>query len=145
MLNLDIKDIEIEGIEKYYNISGYDFYVLKIHGELKDETKLEFYIKPIKNGQIKENVFCFSYILYNGIYHNKNEYKIKIQEKESSFWKNKIVLCLEENKIDLNKKLEINLFNLNKITEEVIVNKIYNMKDIIGKEDILLVGIKIIN
>ena len=145
MLKLDIKDIEIEGIKNYYNISEYNFYVLKIKGELKDKTKLEFYIKLIKNGQIKENIFCFSYILYNGVYHNENEYKIKIQEKESSIWKNKIILYLEENKIELNKKLEINLFNLNKITEKVIMNKINNMKDIIEKEDVLLVGVKIIN
>ena len=81
-------------------------------------------------------------MLYDEINYYKNEYKIKIQEMESSFWKNKIILCLEENKTIL-KKLEINLINLNKITEKDIMSKIIKMKDIIGKGDVLLVGIKI--
>ena len=30
MLEMEIEDIHIEGIEKYYNISDYNFYLLKI-------------------------------------------------------------------------------------------------------------------
>ena len=95
MLNLEIEHIQIEGFHNYNKISDYSFYVLKIHGELKNNTIIEMYIRPVKNGHIKESIFCFGYLLYNGIYKKKNEYKIKIHEKESSFWKNKIILCLE--------------------------------------------------
>ena len=141
ILNINIEDLKIDGIEKYNNVLEYNFQLLKIEVMLKNKTKMQMFLKIIKKGKVKESIFCYSALLYKDFY-NKEDFRVKIQEAESNSYKNKIILYLEKESLSLENKLEINLFDLDKLREMDNINIMKNIKIFNDFNNILLVGIK---
>lgn len=141
ILDINIEELKIDGIEKYNNILEYNFQLLKIDVILKNKTKMQMFLKIIKKGRVKESIFCYSALLYKDFY-KKEDFKVKIQETESNNYKNKIILYLENESLDSKNKLEINLFDLDKLKEINNKDIIKNIKIFNDFNNILLVGIK---
>lgn len=137
---MDLNSIEISGIEQYKNIVEYNFYLLKLQGILKNNVKIELYLKIIKKGEVKKSVFCYYSLLYNDFKKENINSRVRIIEKESNLIKNTVIICLDNEKID--NKLEINLFNLERMIQENSEIEIRNCEKQIDSNDILLVGIK---
>lgn len=140
ILKIDLENIEFIGIERYENISEYNFYLFKLKGILKDSIKIEIYLKFIKKGEVRESVYCYYSLLYNNLKIDKEKSRVRIIEKESNFIKSKIIICIDNKQI--NDNLELNLFNLKRMIEEDTDRVIKKYKKQIDSNDILLVGIK---
>ena len=77
-LNLKLEKINFEKIEKYKGISEYEFYLLNLIGITKSGEKQSIFIKSIKQGKIKESLFCICDLTYEKYYKNKSKKLKKI-------------------------------------------------------------------
>ena len=57
-VGIKFKEIIFEKIEKFQGIAEYDFYLINLIGITKEGKKQAMFIKNIKQGKIKESLFC---------------------------------------------------------------------------------------
>ena len=75
-LKLELKKIHFDNIEKYKGISEYEFYLINLIGITVKGKKQSIFIKNIKQGKIKESLFCICDLTYEKYYEN-NSKKLK--------------------------------------------------------------------
>lgn len=139
---MNLNSIEIIGVKQYKNISEYNFYLLKIRGILSNNIKIDFYLKFIEKGEVKQSVYCYYSLLYEELKKNDEKSRVRIIEKESTLIKNTVIISFDEEKQENN--IEVNLFNLEKFKKYNTDKKIDNYINEIESKDILLIGVKYI-
>lgn len=102
ILNIELKDIIFDKLEKFQSIAEYDFYLINFIGITNDNEKKNIFIKKIKKGKIKESLFCICDLVYEKYFSNK-ECNKKIK---------KITIIEEANLENLN-RVAIKLFDKN--------------------------------
>lgn len=146
ILNISIKNIEIEGLEHFEGITEYKFSLLKINLKCDNDENKEVYLKMIKGGKIKESIFCFWSLLYEEYLRstkknktNNIQQKTIITQKTSDKNISKIILSLNQ---DIEYYAEINLIEIKNFAIEN--NKLERwVEDLeIKSDNILFVGIK---
>lgn len=144
ILEKEIININIEGIEHFENIIEYDFSLLKAKIKYRDDNKEEVYLRLIKGGKIKESIFCFWSILYEEyLQERKKDTENAIQKaiitqiisKESI---SSLVLTIDSK---LNYCAEINLVELKKFLEKNQKERWLGSLEI-NDNDILFIGKK---
>ena len=143
-IGLKIKEISFETIEKYQGILEYDFYLINLKVITEDEKKQSIFIKSIKQGKIKESLFCKWDLAYEKYYKNNSKKLEKIS-----------ILETNENKKDIH-KVSVKLFgdNLKRVKTDMEIyfiemskfleNK--NIKERIGNieinpKDMIIIGV----
>lgn len=143
-IGLKIKEISFETIEKYQGILEYDFYLINLKVITEDEKKQSIFIKSIKQGKIKESLFCICDLAYEKYYKNNSKKLEKIS-----------ILETNENKKDIH-KVSVKLFgdNLKRVKTDMEIyfiemskfleNK--NIKERIGNieinpKDMIIIGV----
>ena len=148
LINLNVKNLKINGVKKFNNISEYEFSLVKAKLELENNNKLDLYFQFIENNKIKESIFCYWSLLYDEeCKRNKTEIDSKaiITELEVKEEKSSILLEIENSNSEILKYGTIVYFiNFIKYLEsnnmcENIINYLENNKTT------LLVGIKLNN
>ncbi len=148
LINLNIKNLKINGVKKFNNISEYEFSLVKAKLELENNNKLDLYFQFIENNKIKESIFCYWSLLYDEeCKRHKTEVNSKaiITELEVKEDKSSILLEIENSNSEILKYGTIVYFiNFIKYLKsnnmcENIINYLENNKTT------LLVGIKLNN
>ena len=140
-LNLKLEKINFEKIEKYKGISEYEFYLLNLIGITKRGEKQSIFIKSIKQGKIKESLFCICDLTYEKYYKNKSKKLKKIsiletQEKDKNI--NKVSVKLFEDNLNNEKNMEIYFIKMSKFLKN-IKERIENIE--INSKDIVIIGV----
>lgn len=139
-MGFNLEKIKFKKIEKYREISEYEFYIINLIGTTKNGKKQSIFIKSIKQGKIKESLFCICDLTYQKYYENntKKLKKISILEtNEKSKNTNKVSVKLFEENLNCEKAnievyfIEMSKFLSNKNIKERIENIEINPKDII--------------
>lgn len=139
-MGFNLEKIKFKKIEKYREISEYEFYIINLIGTTKNGKKQSIFIKSIKQGKIKESLFCICDLTYQKYYENntKKLKKISILEtNEKSKNINKVSVKLFEENLNCEKAnievyfIEMSKFLSNKNIKERIENIEINPKDII--------------
>lgn len=78
ILKLKIKDFKGTSIEKFEDISEYEFSLIKINALLFNNNKVDIHLKIVNRDKIKENIFCY----WSLIYEKELKRKKKINKKE---------------------------------------------------------------
>ena len=144
-IGLKIKEISFETIEKYQGILEYDFYLINLKVITEDEKKQSIFIKSIKQGKIKESLFCICDLAYEKNLNNKAKKikKISITEERGSL-KNINIVSVKLFEEDLNiVKSSIKIYFIE--MSVIIKNKI--LKERMGKveinpKDIIIIGVE---
>lgn len=151
---MNIKKYKNITVEKFEDISEYEFSLIKINAELMNKTFVDIHIKMISREKVKENIFCYWSLIYQKELEKRNNSKkakpiiskVTITDIGKERYKSSILLELQDN---VNKILEygaemhfvdiieyINKTQKNRYKFSEIENFI-SRKD----EDLLLVGL----
>ena len=151
-LNLDLKEIRFNEIERFQSIVEYDFYLINLIGITSTNIKKDIFIKIIKKGKIKESLFCICDLAYEKYFNSTKEIlkkpkKVTIIEEENIKFENKVFLNLfEENFNHKEVNIEINFVEISKILEQTknknLLKKGWEKYIEINPKDIIIVGVK---
>ncbi len=151
-LNLDLKEIRFNEIERFQSIVEYDFYLINLIGITSTNIKKDIFIKIIKKGKIKESLFCICDLAYEKYFNSTKEIlkkpkKVTIIEEENIKFENKVFLNLfEENFNHREVNIEINFVEISKILEQTknknLLKKGWEKYIEINPKDIIIVGVK---
>lgn len=151
-LNLDLKEIRFNEIERFQSIVEYDFYLINLIGITSANIKKDIFIKIIKKGKIKESLFCICDLAYEKYFNSTKEIlkkpkKVTIIEEENIKFENKVFLNLfEENFNHREVNIEINFVEISKILEQTknknLLKKGWEKYIEINPKDIIIVGVK---
>lgn len=141
IININLEKLEFENIEKYHGVSEYKFYLINFNGINKNGEKQRIFIRIIKQGKIKESLFCICDLAYEK--YLKKIKKISISEtNEKSKNINKVSVKLFED--DLNRvkaNMEIYFIEMSKIfSKQKIRERIENIE--IDQNDIIIIGVE---
>ena len=154
ILELKVKNLEVCKIEKFENISEYEFSAIKTMCEIENSEPIEVYFKIIKKDKIKESIFCYWCLLYEKQLCEKKEQitmstiinKVQISEIGMKRYKNSVFLQIQKNDSEILKYgTEVHFIDFKKYIEN---NK--NEENSLGEwlkylkednEDILMVGV----
>jgi hypothetical protein len=154
VLELNVSDVQVGEVEKFENISEYEFSAVKMVCSIENSEPIDVYFKVIKKDKIKESIFCYWCLLYEqGLNSNKENLtaasiinKVQISEIGMKRYKNSVFLQMQNNKTNILKYgTEVHFIDLKKYIEN---NKGENnhladwLKYIQDEnEDILMVGV----
>ena len=141
IININLEKLEFENIEQYHGVSEYKFYLINFNGINKNGEKQRIFIRIIKQGKIKESLFCICDLAYEK--YLKKIKKISISEtNEKSKNINKVSVKLFED--DLNRvkaNMEIYFIEMSKIfSKQKIRERIENIE--IDQNDIIIIGVE---
>lgn len=77
ILSLNINSYSDILIEKFEDISEYEFSLIKIKAKLMNKTYADIHLKMIDRDKVKENIFCYWSLIY------QNEIEKKLGNKKS--------------------------------------------------------------
>lgn len=145
VIKTEIEEIYFDKIEKYQGISEYEFYIINIKGITKDRKEKSIFVKNIKQGKIKESLFCICDLTYER-YLKSNSKKLKkisiIEAKEKQSRINNVSVKLYED--DLNTiKANINIYfieMLELLKNNNIRRRAENIE--INPKDIIIIGVE---
>ena len=111
ILNLNIKNYSNISVEKFEDISEYEFSLIKINAELMNKTIVDIHLKMISREKVKENIFCYWSLIYQkelekNVKQRKSKpiiSKVTITDIGKERYKSSILLELQDN---VNKILE---------------------------------------
>lgn len=154
VLEFKIEDVNFKGIQKFENISEYEFSAIKTVCELENSEPIDVYFKIIKKDKIKESIFCYWCLLYEQELQEKKDKltmsaiinKVQISEIGMKRYKNSVFLQIQNNKSDILKYgTEIHFIDLKKYIEnnKNDENKLEEWLKYMGEEneDILMIGV----
>ncbi len=141
IINTNLEKLEFENIEKYHGVSEYEFYLINFNGINKNGEKQRIFIRSIKQGKIKESLFCICDLAYEK--YLKKLKKISISEtNEKSKNINKVSVKLFED--DLNRvkaNMEIYFIEMSKnFSKQKIRERIEEIE--IDQNDIIIIGVE---
>ena len=142
-VGLDLEQVKFKNIEKYTGISEYDFYLINLIGITKKGKEKEIFIKSIKQGKIKESLFCICDLAYEKYYEEKSKKlkKISIIETNENL-KNisKVSVKLFEDNLNFERaNIEIYFIEMSKFLKN-IKERIENIE--ISPKDIIIIGVE---
>ncbi len=143
-LGLDLEKIQFKNIEKYNGISEYAFYLINLVGITKKGEKQPIFVKGIKQGKIKESLFCICDLTYEKYYEN-NSKKLKkisiIETDEKNKYINKVSVKLFEDNLNSEKtNMEIYFIEMSKFFKDKnFKERIKNIE--ISPKDIIIMGV----
>lgn len=105
ILNLNIKNYDKISIEKFEDISEYEFSLIMIRAELMNKTYADIHLKMINREKVKENIFCYWSLIYQKEIDKKfnNEKnkpivsKVTITDIGKERYKSSVLLELQDN------------------------------------------------
>ena len=154
ILNLEIKGFKEITIEKFEDISEYEFSLIKVNVLLLNNIKTDIHLKIVNRNKVKENIFCYWSLIYEKeLKKKKKKYKkmplvskVTITDIGKERYKSSVLLEVQENRehileygaeihfVDILKYFNNTELNFNKFT---FLKKFFN----INSTDLLLVGI----
>lgn len=154
ILNLNIINYKNISIEKFEDISEYEFSLIKIRAELINNTYADIHLKMINREKVKENIFCYWSLIYQNEIENKYKKgkekpivsKVTITDIGKERYKSSILLELQDNtKKILEYGAEMHFVDIEEYINKTQKNK-YKFgeveKIILNKdEDLLVVGL----
>ena len=141
IINTNLEKLVFETIEKYPGVSEYEFYLINFNGINKNGEKQRIFIRIIKQGKIKESLFCICDLAYEK--YLKKLKKISISEtNEKSKNINKVSVKLFEDDLERVKaNMEIYFIEMSKIfSKQKIRERIENIE--IDQNDIIIIGVE---
>ena len=154
ILNLNIKDYNDVSIEKFEDISEYEFALVKLKAELMDNTYVDIHLKMANREKLKENIFCYWSLIYQKELENKfgNDKskpiisKVTITDIGKERYKSSILLELQDNpKKVLEYGAEMHFVDISEYINKTQKNKLQfsEVDKLISNksEDLLLVGL----
>ncbi len=154
ILNLEIKEFKEITIEKFEDISEYEFSLIKVNVLLLNNIKTDIHLKIVNRNKVKENIFCYWSLIYEKELKKKKRKskkmplvsKVTITDIGKERYKSSVLLEVQENRehileygaeihfVDILKYFNNTELNFNKFT---FLKKFFN----INSTDLLLVGI----
>ncbi len=154
ILNLEIKGFKEITIEKFEDISEYEFSLIKVNVLLLNNIKTDIHLKIVNRNKVKENIFCYWSLIYEKELKKKKKKnkkmplvsKVTITDIGKERYKSSVLLEVQENRehileygaeihfVDILKYFNNTELNFNKFT---FLKKFFN----INSTDLLLVGI----
>ena len=109
ILSLNIKNYEKISIERFEDISEYEFSLIKIRAELVNKTYTDIHLKMINREKVKENIFCYWSLIYQNELDKKYKKekskpivsKVTITDIGKERYKSSILLELQDNPINV--------------------------------------------
>lgn len=154
ILNLEIKCFKEITIEKFEDISEYEFSLIKVNVVLLNNIKTDVHLKIVNRNKVKENIFCYWSLIYEKELKKKKKKnkkmplvsKVTITDIGKERYKSSVLLEVQENRehileygaeihfVDIVKYCNNAELNFNKFT---FLKKFFD----INSTDLLLVGI----
>ena len=154
ILNLEIKEFKEITIEKFEDISEYEFSLIKVNVLLLNNIKTDIHLKIVNRNKVKENIFCYWSLIYEKELKKKKRKskkmplvsKVTITDIGKERYKSSVLLEVQENRehileygaeihfVDILKYFNNTELNFNKFT---FLKKFFN----INSTDLLVVGI----
>ena len=154
ILNLEIKEFKEITIEKFEDISEYEFSLIKVNVLLLNNIMTDIHLKIVNRNKVKENIFCYWSLIYEKELKKKKRKskkmplvsKVTITDIGKERYKSSVLLEVQENRehileygaeihfVDILKYFNNTELNFNKFT---FLKKFFN----INSTDLLLVGI----
>ena len=105
ILNLSIKDFYSITVEKFKDICEYEFSLIRIHGILLDNNKVDVYLRVINREKVKENIFCYWSLIYEKELEKRKGRnkkvplvsKVTISDIEKERYKSSVLLEIQDN------------------------------------------------
>lgn len=148
ILNLEIKDFYNISIEKFKDISEYEFSLVKINIILRNNIRTVIHLKIVNKDKVKENIFCYWSLIYENelrkkIKKNKKGLlvnKVTITDIDKERYNSSVLLEMQDNPNNILKYgAEVHFVNVPQYTNNKypVLNKIFNNYS----KELLLVGI----